>query len=166
MGLGAHLPLWLKLTIQFINFAILAGVLIYALRKPLKGFLESRRAAIKEKIEESERLLKEAGEAKKAYEEKLSKLEAEIQTYRSSVLREVEQEKKKILDEAQALASRIREQAKLAYEQEMKETMAKVRTEIAERTVRAAEQRVRDMFKKEDHDQMVDEFIQKVRSIN
>ena len=79
---------------------------------------------------------------------------------------EMEKERTKILDEAQVLASRIREQARLAYEQEMKEAMAKVRAEVSDRTIKAAEATVRDMFRKEDHDRMVEEFIQNVRSVN
>jgi F0F1-type ATP synthase membrane subunit b/b' len=79
---------------------------------------------------------------------------------------EMEKERSKILDEAQGLASRIREQARLAYEQELKEAMAKVRSEVSERTIKAAEATVREIFKKEDHDRMVEEFIRNVRSIN
>ena len=78
----------------------------------------------------------------------------------------MEREKKKILDDARGLASRISEQARLAYEQEMKEALARVRAETARRTITAAERKVRETFRKEDHDRMVEEFSQKVRSIN
>ena len=166
MGLGKDLPLWLQLFLQFINFAVLVAALVYFLRKPLKEYLLRRHDTVKEKIEEADRLLREAEEAKKVYEEKLSKLEGEIEAFRASALEEMEKEKKKILDDARGLASRISEQARLAYEQEMKEALAKVRAEIAGRTIMAAERKVRETFGKEDHDRMVEEFIQKVRSIN
>ena len=166
MGLGKDLPLWLQLFLQFINFAILVAALVYFLRKPLKEYLLKRHDAVKEKIEEADRLLREAEEAKKKYEERLSKLEGEIEAFRASALVEMEREKKKILDDARGLASRISEQARLAYEQEMKEALAKVRAEVAGRTIAAAERKVRETFRKKDHDRMVEEFIQKVRSIN
>jgi F-type H+-transporting ATPase subunit b len=166
MGLGKDLPLWLQLLLQFVNFAILAGVLVYFLRKPLKTYLLHRRQTIKEKIEEADRRLREAEEAKNMYEERLSKLEVEVEAFRAKAFEEMEEERKKILDDARGLASRISEQARLAYEQEMKEAMAKVRAEITGRTIMAAERKMREMFRKEDHDRMVEEFIQKVRSIN
>jgi len=166
MGLGKDLPLWLQLFLQFINFAILVAALVYFLRKPLKEYLLKRHDAVKEKIEEADRLLREAEEAKKKYEERLSKLEGEIEAFRASALVEMEGERKKILDDARGLASRIQEQAHLAYEQEMKEALAKVRAEVAGRTIAAAERKVRETFRKKDHDRMVEEFIQKVRSIN
>ena len=166
MGLGKDLPLWLQLFLQFINFAVLVAALVYFLRKPLKEYLLKRHDTVKEKIEEADRLLREAEEAKKAYEEKLSRLEGEIEAFRTLGLGRDGKEKKKILDEARGLASRISEQARLAYEQEMKEALAKVRAEIAGRTIKAAERKVRETFGKKDHDRMVEEFIQKVRSIN
>ena len=71
MGLGKDLPLWLQLFLQFINFAVLVGALVYFLRKPLKEYLLKRHDTVKEKIEEADRLLGEAEEAKKKYEERL-----------------------------------------------------------------------------------------------
>jgi F-type H+-transporting ATPase subunit b len=164
--IGAHLPLWLDLLLKFVNFAVLAGAVIYFLRNPLKGYLGSRRQAVKEKIDEAERLLREAEGTKQAYEEKFAKLGAEIEAFRASVIEEVKNERKRIIDEAQALAGRIREQARLAYDQEMKEAMMKIQAEIADRTVSNAEEKVRSAFTKEDHDRLVEEFIQKVRSID
>jgi F-type H+-transporting ATPase subunit b len=166
MGLGKDLPLWLQLFLQFINFAVLVAALVYFLRKPLKEYLLKRHDTVKEKIEEADRLLREAEEAKKKYEERLSKVGGEIEAFRASLLVEMEKEKTKILDDARGLASRISEQARLAYEQEMKEALAKVLAKVAGRTITAAELKVRETFRKEDHDRMVEEFIQKVRSVN
>ncbi len=166
MGLGKDLPLWLRLFFQFINFGILVFVLVYFIRKPLGEYLQRRSRSVREKMEEAERLIKEAGEAKKLYEERLAGLGAEIDAFRKSVLEEMEKEKKKVLDEASALAARISDQARLAYEQEMRETMARVRSEVAGRTIEAAEKKVRASFGKDDHDRMVEDFIKKVRSVN
>jgi F-type H+-transporting ATPase subunit b len=166
MGLGKDLPLWLQLFLQFVNFAILAFALIYFLRKPLKTYLLNRRRTIKEKLEEADRRLREAEEAKKMYEERLSQLDAEIEAFRVRALSEMEEEAKKVLDDARGLASRIGEQARLAYEQEIKEALAKVRSEIAGRTIGAAERKMRETFGRQEHDRMVEEFIRKVGSVN
>ena len=166
MGLGADLPLWLKLLFQFINFAILAGALVYFLKKPYKDYLRKRHLDVKEKIEEAEKVIKEAGEARSNYEKKIAGLDAELASFKTSIIAEMEQEKKKMLDEARSLAGRIREQAQLAYDQEMKEAMMKIRAEITGRTIEKAETKVRDLFTKEDHERMVEEFIQKMRSAN
>jgi len=164
--LGEHLPVWLKLLIQFINFAVLFAVIVKFAGKPLKDYLKKRHDLVKDRIDEAERRAKEAADAKLRYEERLSGLEAEIERFRASIVEAMEKERTRVLTEAQELAARIREQARLAYEQEMKEALEKVRAEIAEQTIQAATAQLRDMFRKEDHDRMVEEFIQKVRSTN
>jgi F-type H+-transporting ATPase subunit b len=155
-----------SLLFKFINFAVMLGILLKFAAKPFKDFLRNRQAAIKEKVDEADRLLKEAESLKGTYEEKLVKLDREIETFRKWALEEAEKEKAKILVEAHAMAGRIREQAQLAYDQELEDAMATVRAEIARRTLVTAEQTIRQIFKEEDHDKMVDEFIEKLRGRN
>jgi F-type H+-transporting ATPase subunit b len=155
-----------SLLFKFINFAVLLAILIKFGGKPLKQYIRKRHEDVKDKIEEADRLLKEAGQTRQLYEEKLSRLESEIESFRKSVFDDMEKETTKILDEARSLAVRIREQAELAYGQEMKDAMTKVRAEIASRTITAAEQKVQQAFGKDDHERMVEEFIEKVRSLN
>ncbi|MEO0249604.1 MAG: ATP synthase F0 subunit B, partial [candidate division WOR-3 bacterium] len=122
--------------------------------------------AVKEKLNESERLLAEARNLKSTYERKLSELDQEVEAFRKAALEEAEKEKARILAEAHLLADRIREQAQLAYEQEMRDAMASVRAEIARRTLLAAEKSIRELFGEADHNKMVDEFIEKLRGRN
>ena len=151
--------------IQVVNFGILAWALVHFLRKPFKAYLVKRHDTVKERIEEAERLLKEAQQAKALYAERLAKLPEEIEAFRAIALKEAEAEKAKLLAEAQELASRIREQARLAYEQELKEALSRVRAEVASHTINAAEEVVRGRFTKEDHDRMVEDFIKNVGSV-
>ena len=146
--MGAHLSSPVAFLIQCINFAILVGVLVKFGKKPFKDYLTKRRHSVKERIEEAERLLKEASELKAIYVGKLSALEGEIEAFRASAMAEMEKERTKILDEARELASRIREQARLAYEQEMKEAMARVRS----RSLRADDQGGRADRRREVHE--------------
>ena len=155
-----------SLLFKFINFAVMLGILLKFAAKPFKDFLRNRQAAIKEKVDEADRLLKEAESLKGTYQEKLARLDGEIETFRKWALEETEKEKAKILAEAHAMAGRIREQAQLAYDQELEDAMATVRAEIARRTLVTAEQTIRQIFKEEDHNKMVDEFIEKLRGRN
>ena len=145
--------------VKLFNFAVMVAILVKFAGKPLKNALQSRRNAVKEKVDEADRLLKEAEALKKSYESKLGDLDSEIGAFRKKAMQEAEQEKTKIVGEAQALAERIRQQARLAYDQEMKDAMLAVQAQIARRTLQNAEAAVRQAFKKDDHDKMVDEFI-------
>ncbi len=145
--------------VKLFNFAVMVGILVKFAGKPLKNALRARRNAVNDKVDEADRLYKEAESLKNNYEAKLNALDSEIEAFRTKALQEIEQEKAKILAEARALAERIRQQAQLAYEQEMKDAFAAVQADIARRTLQNAEAAVKQAFKKEDHDKMVDEFI-------
>lgn len=157
---------WLDWVFKIINFGVLVGLLIKFAGKPLKNYLASRHKTIKQKFEDAERALKEAEALKAQYEEKLSKLDKEIDAFKKSVMEETEREKQKILAEAHQFAARIKEQARLTYEQEAKEIMGRIKEEIAKMTMERTEKLLRERFSKSDHMRMVDEFIEKIRSMN
>jgi F-type H+-transporting ATPase subunit b len=111
-------------------------------------------------------MFKEAEAIKKEYEERLAKLDEEIDAFKKVVVEETGKETHKILEEARGLALKIKEQARLTYEQEIKEVRGKIKEEIARLTMERAEKIVMERFKRTDHDRMVEEFIEKLRSLN
>ncbi len=121
--------------VKILNFAIMVGILVKYAGKPLKNALQNRRNAVKERVDEAERLFKEAEHLKKSYEAKLGKLDEEIENFRRTAIQEAEQEKNRIVSDARALAERIKQQAQLAYDQEMKDAMSVVQAQIARRTL-------------------------------
>lgn len=151
---------------KFLNFAVLVGILIKFGGKPLKDYLQNRRNTIKAKVEEASRMLQEAELLKTQYESKLSQLDDEMEVFKEAVIEEAQKEKQKIIDEATEFASRIREQARIAYEQEMKDTMSTIKEEIAQLTMERAEKLIAERLTKEDNNRMVGDFIEKLRSLN
>jgi len=110
--------------------------------------------------------VEEAEALKAQYERKLSQLDNEIEAFKKVVIEEAQKEKQKIIDEATEFASRIREQARIAYEQEMKDAMNTIKEEIARLTMERAEKLIAEKLTKEDHNTMVGDFIEKLRSMN
>lgn len=157
--------IWSILT-KFLNFAVLVGLLIYFLGKPLKSFLAKRHDTVKTQLEESQKALSEAEALRAQYQEKLVKLEGEIEAFKKQTLQEAEAEKKKIIDEAMSFAARIREQARLTAAQENKEVARKIKEEISRLTVEQAEKLVSEKITQSDHDKLVEDFIVKLRSMN
>ncbi|HOE16077.1 MAG TPA: ATP synthase F0 subunit B [Syntrophorhabdaceae bacterium] len=151
---------------KFVNFGVLVAILIKFAGKPLKGYLQNRHNTIKTKVEEANRMVREAESLKAQYQDKLARLDDEIAAFRKTVAEETEKEKKKIIDEATEFASRIREQARIAYEQETKDAMSRIKEEIARLTVERAEKLIAEKLTKEDHNRMVGDFIEKLRSLN
>lgn len=149
-----------------VNFIILVGIIVKFAGKPLKEYLENRHRTIKNKLEEAERMYSEAEALKADYEKKIAKLDEEVEAFKVKIVAEAEKEKKKILDEAAYMASKIKEQARLSYEQEAKEVIDKIKEEIAKQTIEKAEKIVKEKLTKDDHNRMVGEFIENLRSMN
>lgn len=155
-----------KWIFKIANFAILVGILVKYGAKPFKDFLFSRHEKVKQKIDEADRLIAEAESMKKEYETRLAGLDGEIKAFKDKVLEETTRESEKVLEEARAFAVRIEEQARITYQQEMREVSGKIKGEIARLAMEKAELLVKERVSKSDNDIMVEEFIEKLRSLN
>jgi len=157
---------WLSWVFKLANFAVLLGVLIKFGSKPLKDYFINKHKIVKDRIEEADRMFKEAQELKAAYESKFKNLDKEMEGFRKAILEDAEKEKKKIMDEAMGLAAKLKEQAMLTYTQEAKEISGRIKEEVVKLTMDQAEKLVKERLTKEDHNKMVEEFIEKMGSLN
>jgi F-type H+-transporting ATPase subunit b len=157
---------WLSWVFKFVNFAVLVAILVKFAGKPLKEYFINKHTIVKDKIEEANRMFREAQELKTTYESKLENLDKEIELFKMTVLEDAENEKKKIMSEAMGLVSKLKEQAELTYTQEAKEVTGKIKEEIVRLTMEQAEKLVKERLTKEDHNRMVEDFIEKMGSLN
>jgi F-type H+-transporting ATPase subunit b len=157
---------WLEWVFKFVNFGVLVAILVKFAAKPFKNAFVTRSRAVQEKIDESARLLREAETLRTEYERRLAALDEEIATFKKGVLADAEREKAKILAEASAMTARIHEQARLMYQQEMKDVQGRMKGEIVRLALARAETVLAEKMTKADHDKMVEEFMQKLGSIN
>jgi len=157
---------WLSWAFKIFNFAVLVAILVKFAGKPLKNYLQARSSDVKGKMDEADRLFKEAETLRNEYQARLSKLDGEIEAFKKSIQEETEKEKTKILAEATEFAKRIKEQANITYQQEIREMTSKIKEEIAKLTMERAEKLIVEKYDRRDHERMVDEFIEKLRSLN
>jgi F-type H+-transporting ATPase subunit b len=157
---------WLSWVFKIFNFAVLVAILVKYAGKPLKNYLQKRSADVREKLDEADRLFKEADALKNEYQARLAKLDGEIEAFKKSVQEDTEKEKNKIIAEATEFARRIKEQASITYQQEIREMTSKIKAEIAKLTMERAEKLIVEKYNAKDDERMVDEFIQKLRSLN
>lgn len=157
---------WLSLVFKFVNFAVLLGLLIKFAGKPLKEYFANRHKAVKDKLDEAEKRIKEAQAIKAEYESRLAALDVEIEAFKKTIMEEAEKEKQKMVDEATHFVSKLKEQAMLTYEQEIKEVRDRIKEDIARLTIERAEKLVKERLTKEDHHKMVEAFIENMRSLN
>ncbi|MBZ4658547.1 MAG: synthase subunit [Desulfacinum sp.] len=159
-GHGGGLP-WKDFFLRLMNFAIMLAILVKLLKKPVTNFFASRRENIQRLLTELEQQKKEAESKAAEYKAKLAALDKETEKILAEYIQEGEAEKRKIVEAAEKQAAYIKEQAKLAIQQEIKAAKESLQEEIAELSVNAAEDLLKKNIRPEDQDRLVDEFMTK-----
>jgi len=157
--------MWWDLAFKIFNFAVLVFLLYWFGKKPLVSLLKRRQESIKQAIEEAGTAKKEGEQKYREYEEKVQKLDQEIEQIRQTLIKEGEREKERIIQEAQEMAEKIKGQAQLAAQQELKMAQLRVKEEMAAMTVQLAEDLLKKHLTPKDHESLVDEYIERVRSL-
>lgn len=153
---------WSDLLLRCVNFAILVAVLYKLLKRPIVNYFSTRRRNIQQLLEEMERRKEEAERKCAEYKAKLALLDQEVEKIVKEYVEQGERERAKIVEAAQRQAEYIKQQAQLAIQQEMKAAKEALRAEVAELTVKAAEDILRDRIEDEDQTRLVEEFMIKV----
>ncbi len=147
---------------SFINFAILASLLVYFAAKPLKEFFINRHRVVKEDLEGAERSKKEAEERHQEYQKKLSEIEQELAKLRKSFKEEGERERRMILEEAERSGRRIRKEAQAIAEGEVQKARKFLQDEAAELTVRIAGDILKKEINYQDQERLVKDYLERM----
>jgi F-type H+-transporting ATPase subunit b len=149
-------------TFRVMNFAVLAIVLVYLLRKPLSQALSSRIKGIKDELEDLEARKNEAEKKLAEYNEKLAQLEKEAETILEDYIKQGHEAKQRILKEAEASAEKLKSQARRNIEHEFEQAKLKLQEEIFETSLEKAEEIIKNKISEDDQDRIVDEYLKKV----
>lgn len=145
------------------NFAVLAGILGWAIAKAqLKKALNERQVKIERSLREAQQSRDAAEQKLREYSGKLASASAEIEELRATIVREGEQEKLRIIAEAQKAAEKIAGQATLSAAQEVLKARSALQAEAGRLAVELAGTKLAGAIRKEDHDLYVDDYLNKV----
>ena len=149
-------------TFRVMNFAVLAIVLVYLLRKPLSQALNSRIKVIKDELEDLEARKNEAEKKLAEYNEKLAQLEKEAEKILADYIKQGHEAKQRILKEAEASAEKLKSQARRNIEHEFEQAKLKLQEEIFETSLEKAEEIIKNKISEDDQDRIVEEYLKKV----
>jgi F-type H+-transporting ATPase subunit b len=149
-----------------INFAVLIGLLVYFVRKPIRNALQNRRAEIEKTLADAA-AARDAAEARaKEYQEKLAKAAAEIESIYAAIRREGELERDKILASAREMAAKIELEADAKAASAVARARLELRAEAARLAVQLAEELLAKNVTAADQKRLVDEYMQKVGELH
>ena len=146
----------------WINLLVLYFILKKLLFKPVKNMIDSRQKEIDDMYSDAECAKTSANEMKAEYEEKIASADAESEEILRRAVRRAELREEEILKEADKKAARVMERAEEQIELEKKRAINDVKDEVSSIALGIAEAVIERDIDNNDHDSLIDEFIDKL----
>lgn len=149
-------------TYKVMNFTVLIVALFFLLRKPVAQALTARIKGIKDQLNELEVKKKEAEKKLAEYNEKLSLLDKKAENIIAEYVKQGNEAKARILEEAESEAKKLEEQARRNIDSEFKQAKSKLQEEIFENALIKAEEIIKNKIDSKDQDKLINEYLEKV----
>ena len=159
---GGIINLNMTLLVQMVNFLILIVLLQRFLYKPLTQFLATRADGIKRSLEEAKAAREAASKAQQEYEARIAATRREAAALRESAVREVEEERQRLLKVSRDEAARLLTEAKAQIEQEVKRAKAELRAEVVGLSLGVAERLIGRSLTTEDDRRLAEQVVQEI----
>jgi len=154
--------LWKGFAFKTLNAVIIIGLLAWMLAPKIKDFFAGRRQEIKESLETTAVQKADAEKQYREYAEKIDKASLEIDGIFEMIKAQGVVEKQKIIEDANKVAQKMKEDAQARLEQELKKASGQLRNEAVALSVQMAEEILRKNITAQDHETMVKEYMDKV----
>lgn len=154
-----------ELLFPLVNFLLYVYLIKRFVLPAVRDFLRSRRQQVLTSIEDATQSKQKAEAFVKDYKARLGRLAQEIQEIQLLFRTEGEREKAKLLQEAERLVAKIKEDAMFLAQQEVKVARQKIREEMADQAERTAKELIQRYFSPADQSHLVADFIQNIGQV-
>jgi len=148
------------------DFVILVGLLAYFVSKPIRNGLVARREGLEKSLADAAAARSEAEARFAEYDAKLSRAAQEIAEIGAGIRREGELERDRIVANAREVAEKIKAEAERTADNEILRARAELRREAAKLAIELAEELLKKNFTNDDHERLVNEYMQKVGDLH
>ncbi|MBU1745438.1 MAG: ATP synthase F0 subunit B [Proteobacteria bacterium] len=159
---GDEGPGWVKFAWKLSNLLIIAGVIYWLTAKKVKEFFTGRQEGIKTSLAEAVTAREDAEKKFREYAAKLDQATGEIDEITRMIQAQGLTEKERIIGEALKAAEKMKEETQARMEQEFNKSSHQLRIEAVRLSAQMAEGLLRQNIRVEDHEAMVQDYIEKV----
>jgi F-type H+-transporting ATPase subunit b len=147
---------------RLVNFAIIASVIVYFSRKPIRDFFANRSAEIAKAIQDSHDARERAVAALADLERKIKEMEAESGRMVADAQARGEKDKIALVEEGRKVAQDVEAQVKQGIESELHKAKSALAAEASSLALDLAEGRIKQKINSQDHERIVKEYITRV----
>ncbi len=163
-GAEAHGSPMLDMVARLVNFAVLAGTLVYFLRSPIKTYLGDRGRQIRAALVKADEMRASAAAQAAAIEQKMAALPGELDALRRQGAEEVAAEEARIRQAAEAERARLLDQARREIDAQLKLAERQLVAHTADLAVAVAAARVKSTITADDQARLVDRYLGRLAS--
>jgi F-type H+-transporting ATPase subunit b len=160
------LPATFELVWGFVGFAILMAIMAKKVFPTLNETLEKRQHAIQGRLEEAESARQEAERLRRQYEEQLASAREQASRIIEEARAQAEGLRQDLTRRAEEEAKQIVERAKADQRAEMNRLIQDLRTQVAGLSLTIASKIVGKELDGDRHDELVDQYINELSSLN
>jgi F-type H+-transporting ATPase subunit b len=153
----------LQTVAKLANFAILAGVLVYFLRTPIRTYLVSRATAIRSDLVAASEMRATATAQLAEIERKLQSLPAELAALKAQGAQDVAAEQARIAQAAALERERLIEQTRREIATRLQVARRELTQHAAQLAVQVAEERIRRTITPDDQLRLVQRYTEQLR---
>ena len=158
-----HEQTWLQTGAKVLNFAILAGALVYFLRAPIAAYLASRETQIRQDLVTASEMRAAASAQLAEIERKLQSLPGELDALRRQGAADVAAEKQRIAEAAAAERERLIEQTHREIDTRLRIARRELTEHAARLAIQIAEERIKRSITPDDQLRLVDRYTAQLR---
>lgn len=159
---GKHDSGWTATIARIVNFAILAGVLVYFLRTPLATYLSGRIAKVREDLVTAKQTRDTATRQLADIEAKLKALPGEIEALKKRGAEDLAAERVRIEQAAEAERQRLLDHTRREIEMRLRVAKRELVELTADLAVGAASDRIKQSITPDDQARMIDRYASQV----
>lgn len=147
---------------RLVNFGIIAAIVIYFTRKPIRDFFKNRSAEIAKAMQESKEARERAIAALEAMDRKIKDVEAETNKLIAEAQTRGEKDRQAIIEEGKKVVADIQAQVKQGIDIEVQKAKTALAVEASLLSIDLAEGRIKEKISSQDHERIVKEYIAKM----
>lgn len=152
-----------SLIAKLVNFAILAGTLVYLLRSPLGQYVIGRSAGIRQDLVTAAEMRSAAAAQIEELARRLQALPAEIENLKARGAEEIAEEEARIAQAAEAERQRLLEQTRREIDLQLRAAKKELVQYAADLAVGTASERIKRNITPADHLRLVDQYVDRVK---
>lgn len=157
---GIPTVVWL----QFINFFLYVGLIVYFARTPIANYFKNRQAGFYSALKKADAARAEAQAKRADIQTRLSKLEASRDESIQRARKEAAELREQIVGEAKALSAKLRADSEATANIEITRAKTELREDLLNQSVALAQRILTDKMQDQDQKRLQDEFVAKIQS--